>query len=64
MMKKNMKRNRKNEENKKILKAEYNAIRAKQRKEMIKSIAKYAVSAIILISWCCYLLFYFQKKVN
>ena len=37
-MKKNMKRNRKNEENKKILKAEYNAIRAKQRKEMIKSI--------------------------
>ena len=62
MMKKNMKRNRKNEENKKILKAEYNAIRAKQRKEMIKSIAKYAVSAIILITDVAIYFFIFKKK--
>ena len=61
-MKKNMKRNRKNEENKKILKAEYNAIRAKQRKEMIKSIAKYAVSAIILITDVAIYFFIFKKK--
>ncbi len=62
MMKKNMKRNKKNEENKKILKAEYNAIRAKQRKEMIKSIAKYAVSAIILITDVAIYFFIFKKK--
>ena len=61
-MKKNMKRNRKNEENKKILKAEYNAIRAKQRKEMIKSIAKYAVSAIMLITDVAIYFFIFKKK--
>ena len=50
------------EENKKILEAEYSAIRAKQRKEMIKSVAKYAVPAIVLIAAVLIYFFVFKKK--
>ena len=50
------------EEAKKILEAEYSAIRAKQRKEMIKSVAKYAVPAIVLIAAVAIYFFVFKKK--
>ena len=50
------------EETKKILEAEYSAIRAKQRKEMIKSVAKYAVPAIVLIAAVAIYFFVFKKK--
>ena len=50
------------EETKKTLQAEYDAIRAKERKEMCKSIAKYAVPIIILIAAFAIYFFVFKKK--
>lgn len=50
------------EETKKTLQAEYDAIRAKERKEMFKSIAKYAVPIIILIAAFAIYFFVFKKK--
>jgi len=50
------------EETKKILQSEYDAIRAKERKEMFKSIAKYAVPIIILIAAFAIYFFVFKKK--
>ena len=50
------------EEAKKDLQAEYDAIRAKERKEMMKSIAKYAIPIIILIAAFAIYFFVFKKK--
>ena len=50
------------EETKKIVQSEYDAIRAKARKEMFKSIAKYAVPIIILIAAFAIYFFVFKKK--
>ena len=50
------------EKNKKILKEEYDAIRAKQRKEMLKSIAKYGIPIIVLIAAFAIYFFVFKKK--
>jgi len=50
------------EETKKTLQEEYDAIRAKERKEMCKSIAKYAVPIIILIAAFAIYFFVFKKK--
>ena len=52
----------KKEEKIKTLQAEYDAIRAKERKEMCKSIAKYAVPIIILIAAFAIYFFVFKKK--
>ena len=50
------------EETKKEVQAKYDAIRAKQRKEMFKSIAKYAVPIVILIAAFAIYFFVFKKK--
>ena len=50
------------EEAKKDLQAEYDAIRAKERKEMMKSIAKYAIPIVILIAAFAIYFFVFKKK--
>ena len=50
------------EEAKKDLQAEYDAIRAKERKEMLKSFAKYAIPIVILIAAFAIYFFVFKKK--
>jgi len=50
------------EEKKKELKAEYDAIRAKERKEMFKKCAKYAIPVIVLIAAIGIYFFVFKKK--
>ena len=50
------------EQAKKSLQEEYDAIRAKERKEMMKSIAKYAVPILVLIAAVCIYFFVFKKK--
>ena len=50
------------EQAKKSLEEEYAAIRAQQRKEMMKSIAKYAVPIIVLIGAFAIYFFMFRKK--
>ena len=50
------------EETKKALQAEYDAIRAKERKEMMKTIAKYAIPVVILIAAFAIYFFVFKKK--
>ena len=50
------------EQTKKSLQEEYDAIRAKQRKEMMKSIAKYAIPIIVLIGAFAIYFFMFRKK--
>ena len=50
------------EETKKSLQAEYDAIRAKERKEMLKSIGKYAIPVIILIAAVAIYFLVFKKK--
>ena len=50
------------EQTKKSLEEEYAAIRAQQRKEMMKSIAKYAVPIIVLIGAFAIYFFMFRKK--
>ena len=44
----------------KNLQAEYDAIRVKQRREMIKNIAKYAIPIVILIG--AFLVYFFLYK--
>ena len=46
----------------KSLQAEYDAIRAKERKEMLKNIAKYAIPIIVLIAAFGIYFFYFKRK--
>jgi len=50
------------EETKKSLQAEYDAIRAKERKEMLKSIGKYAIPVVILIAAVAIYFLVFKKK--
>ena len=50
------------EQTKKSLQEEYDAIRAKERKEMMKSIAKYAIPLIVLIGAFAIYFFMFRKK--
>jgi tetratricopeptide (TPR) repeat protein len=50
------------EQVKKSLQEEYDAIRAKERKEMMKSIAKYAIPIVILIAAFGIYFFMFRKK--
>ena len=50
------------EQTKKSLQEEYDAIRAKERKEMMKSIAKYAIPIIVLIGAFAIYFFMFRKK--
>ena len=50
------------EQTKKSLQEEYDAIRAQQRKEMMKSIAKYAIPLIVLIGAFAIYFFMFRKK--
>ena len=50
------------EQAKKSLQEEYDAIRAKERKEMMKSIAKYAIPIVVLIAAFCIYFFMFRKK--
>ena len=50
------------EQTKKSLQEEYDAIRAQQRKEMMKSIAKYAIPIIVLIGAFAIYFFMFRKK--
>ena len=51
--------------NKKRLQAEYDAIRAKERKEMMKSIAKYAIPIVVLIAaFILYFFVYKKKKIG
>ena len=50
------------EQTKKSLEEEYAAIRAQQRKEMMKSVAKYAVPIIVLIGAFAIYFFMFRKK--
>ena len=50
------------EQTKKNLQEEYDAIRAKERKEMMKSIAKYAIPLIVLIGAFAIYFFMFRKK--
>ena len=50
------------EEAKTDLQAEYDAIRAKERKEMLKSFAKYAIPIVILIAAFAIYFFVFKKK--
>ena len=50
------------EQAKKSLQEEYDAIRAKERKEMMKSIAKYAIPNVVLIAAFCIYFFMFRKK--
>ena len=50
------------EQVKKSLQEEYAAIRAKERKEMMKSIAKYAIPIVILIAAFAIYFFVFKKK--
>ena len=53
------------EELKKSLQAEYDAIRAKERKEMMKSIAKYAIPIVVLIAaFILYFFVYKKKKIG
>ena len=52
------------EETKKALQAEYDAIKAKERKEWLKSIAKYAIPAVILVAaFLIYFLVFKKKKI-
>ena len=50
------------EEAKKSLQAEYDAIKAQERKEMMKSIAKYGIPIVILIAAFAIYFFMFRKK--
>ena len=50
------------EEEEKSLQAEYDAIRAKERKEMLKKIGKYAIPFIVLIAAVAIYFFVFKKK--
>ena len=50
------------EETKKSLQAEYDAIRAKERKAMLKSIGKYAIPVVILIAAVAIYFLVFKKK--
>ena len=50
------------EQVKKSLQEEYDAIRAKERKEMMKSIAKYAIPIVILMAAFGIYFFMFRKK--
>ena len=50
------------EETKKSLQAEYDAIRAKERKEMLKKIGKYAIPVVILIAAVAIYFFVFKKN--
>ena len=50
------------EQTKKSLQEEYDAIRAKERKEVMKSIAKYAIPIIVLIGAFAIYFFMFRKK--
>ena len=50
------------EDTKKSLQAEYDAIRAKERKEILKKIGKYAIPFIILIAAVAIYFFVFKKK--
>ena len=50
------------EEAKKSLQAEYDAINAQERKEMMKSIAKYGIPIVILIAAFAIYFFMFRKK--
>ena len=50
------------EEEKKALQAEYDAIRAKERKENLKTIAKYAIPIVILVGAFLVYFFMFRKK--
>ena len=50
------------EQTKKSLQEEFDAIRAQQRKEMMKSIAKYAIPIIVLIGAFAIYFFMFRKK--
>ena len=50
------------EQAEKSLKEEYDAIRAKERKEMMKSIAKYAIPIVVLIAAFLIYFFMFRKK--
>ena len=52
------------EQVKKSLQEEYDAIRAKERKEMMKSIAKYAIPIVILIAAFGIYFFHVQKEKN
>ena len=50
------------EDTKKSLQAEYDAIRAKERKEMLKKFGKYAIPVVILIAAVAIYFFVFKKK--
>ena len=52
----------KQKKQKKTLQAEYDAIRAQERKEMMKTIAKYAIPIVILIAAFAIYFFVFKKK--